>query len=72
MAKSMALRSQMRYEGKSMKPGGGGRFAKLTNELKSEGKSEDSAKAIAASVGRAKFGAKKMASFASAGKARAK
>lgn len=56
---------------KSMKPGGGGRFAKFVSKLKSEGKSESSAKAIAAAAGRKKYGAKKMASFAAKGKARA-
>jgi hypothetical protein len=53
---------------KSMKPGGGGRFAKLVSHLEGKGKSEESAKAIAASAGRAKYGAKKMAQFAAKGK----
>lgn len=44
--------------GKSMKLGGGGRFARLVSKLKGEGKSEESAKAIAASVGREKYGDK--------------
>jgi aspartokinase-like uncharacterized kinase len=56
---------------KSMKPGGGGRFAKLVKKVEGEGKSEESAKAIAAAAGRAKYGAKKFASMAAKGKARA-
>lgn len=53
---------------KSMKLGSGGRFAKLKGELQKEGKSAESAKAIAASIGRKKFGAKKMASMAAKGR----
>jgi len=52
------------YKGKSLKPGGGGRFARLEDKLESEGKSEESAKAIAASVGIKKYGAKKMSGWA--------
>ena len=59
------------FHGKSIRPGGGGAFAKLESKLESKGKSEGSAKAIAASVGRAKYGPKKMAKFASTGKKRA-
>ncbi len=54
--------------GKSMKPGGGGRFAKFVKKVEGEGKSEESAKAIAASAGRAKYGAKKFAKMAANGK----
>lgn len=57
---------------KSMKLGGGGRFKKLTQKLEKSGKSKESAKAIAASIGRKKYGAKKMASMAKAGKKRSK
>ena len=60
-----------KYKGKSMRKGGGGRFAKLVDKLKASGKSEESAKAIAASAGRAKYGAKEMAKMAKAGKKRA-
>jgi hypothetical protein len=55
---------------KSMKLGGGGRFAKLTRKLESKGKSAGAAKAIAASIGRKKYGAKKMAKMAAAGRKR--
>lgn len=53
---------------KSMKPGGGGRFAKMVSGLKKEGKSEDSAKAIAASIGRKKYGKSNFQAMAAAGK----
>jgi hypothetical protein len=56
--------------GKSMKLGGGGRFAKLVGKLEGEGKSEGSAKAIAASVGRKKYGNKAMSKWAAAGRKR--
>ena len=54
-----------------MKPGGGGRFAKGVSDLEKEGKSEESAKSIMAAAGRKKWGAKKMAGFAKAGRERA-
>ena len=53
---------------KSMEPGGGGRFAAMVSGLKKEGKSEDSAKAIAASIGRKKYGKSKFQEMAAAGK----
>jgi len=53
---------------KTMEPGGGGRFAKMVNKMKGEGKSEESAKAIAASVGRKKYGKSKFQEMAAAGK----
>ena len=53
---------------KTMEPGGGGRFAKMVNKMKKEGKSEDSAKAIAASIGRKKYGKSKFQEMAAAGK----
>jgi hypothetical protein len=59
------------YKGKSLSPGGGGRFAKMTDALERKGMSEDRAKAIAAAASRKKYGAKKMASFAAKGRARA-
>lgn len=55
---------------KSMKPGGGGRFAKLEGKLESEGKSEGSAKAIAASAGRKKWGRAQMSRWAARGRRR--
>jgi hypothetical protein len=59
------------YKGKSMKPGGGGQFAKMVDVLKRKGKSAGAAKAIAAAAGRKKYGPKKMAQFAAAGRKRA-
>jgi len=53
---------------KTMEPGGGGRFAAMVSGLKKEGKSEDSAKAIAASIGRKKYGKSKFQEMAAAGK----
>lgn len=52
------------------KLGSGGRFKALTKKIEKSGKSKESAKAIAASVGRKKYGAKKMSSMAAAGKRR--
>jgi hypothetical protein len=65
------LTEAKKYKGKSMRPGGGGRFAKFVDKLKSSGKSEESAKAIAAAAGREKYGAAKMKQMAKAGKKRA-
>lgn len=53
---------------KSMEPGGGGRFAKMVAGLKKKGKSEESAKAIAASAGRNKYGKSRFQEMAAAGK----
>jgi hypothetical protein len=52
---------------KSMKLGGGGRFAKLEKSLK--GKVSDPA-AVAASIGRKKYGKAKFQQMAAAGKKR--
>jgi hypothetical protein len=53
---------------KSMEPGGGGRFAAMVGKLKGQGKSEGSAKAIAASIGRKKYGNKRFQEMAAAGR----
>lgn len=55
---------------KSMKPGGGGRFQKLSKELASKG--VDDPKALAASIGRKKYGKKKFQKMATAGRRRAR
>jgi len=52
---------------KSMKPGGGGRFAKMKAKL--SGKVSDPA-AVAAVIGRKKYGARGMARMAAAGRRR--
>lgn len=54
---------------KSMKLGGGGRFAKLKGQLAKKGVRNPAA--VAASIGRKKYGAKKMASMAAKGRKRA-
>ncbi len=59
------------YKGKSLKPGGGGQFAKMVDALKKKGKSTSSAKAIAAVVGRKKYGKAKMTKWAAQGRKRA-
>jgi hypothetical protein len=56
---------------KSMKPGGGARFAALKAKLARRGDVKDPA-AVAAAIGRKKYGAAKMAKFAAAGRARAR
>lgn len=53
---------------KSMKLWGGWRFAKLSKEIQSQGKSKESADAIAASIGRKKYGSKKMAKMSAKGR----
>lgn len=50
------------------KLGSGGRFAAFVDRLVAEGKSVDSAKAIAASAGRKAHGSAQMASWAQKGK----
>ena len=54
--------------GKSMKLGGGGRFDKLESKL--EGKVSNPG-ALAASIGRKKYGKKRMSAMAAAGRRRA-
>ncbi|HEX5187713.1 MAG TPA: hypothetical protein VFV86_12570 [Nitrososphaeraceae archaeon] len=53
---------------KKSKLGTGERFKKLVTKIKSTGKSEESANVIAASIGRKKYGKKKMAELAKKGK----
>jgi hypothetical protein len=67
---TMAGKKKMYKTGgaKTMEPGGGGRFAKMVSGLKKEGKSEESAEAIAASAGRKKYGKNRFQSMAAAGK----
>ena len=56
------------YKGKSNKLGGGGRFQQLADQLKKEGYTSNAAGAIAASVGRKKYGKKRYQKLASNGK----
>lgn len=53
---------------KSMKLGGGGRFAALKSKLAKRGASNPAA--LAAYIGRKKYGAKKMAKMSAAGRKR--
>ena len=62
------MKKQKKAVKKSMKPGGGGRFKKMVNSLEKTGKSEESAKAIAATIGRKKYGKKKFQNMAAKGK----
>ncbi len=55
---------------KSMKLGGGGRFAKLEKEIAKKGNVKDAA-AVAASIGRKKYGAEKFQQMAATGRKRA-
>ena len=55
---------------KSMKLGGGGRFAAI--EAKAAKSGADNPAAVAAAIGRKKYGAAKMAKMAAAGRKRAK
>lgn len=64
----MAIKTTGSYHGKSNKLGGGGRFAQMVSKLKGK---VSNPKAVAASIGRKKYGAKKMSKMAAAGKKRA-
>jgi len=55
--------------GKSMKPGGGGRFAALKKKLAKKGAYNPGA--LAAYIGRKKLGSAKMAEYSAEGRARA-
>lgn len=50
--------------------GSGGRFAYLVQKLRQRGMPEKRARAIAASIGRKTYGAKRMAAWAAAGRKR--
>ena len=63
--------AKMKNGGKA-KLGSGARFAALKSKIQSKGKSAKVAGAIAASIGRKKYGAKKMAAMAAAGRKKAK
>jgi len=55
---------------KSMKPGGGGRFAALKKKLAAQGAKDPGA--LAAAIGRKKYGKAKMSKWAGKGRSRAK
>lgn len=58
------------YKGKSMRKGGGGRFAKLKDELASEGVSSPGG--LAAYIGRKKYGKSDFARMGAKGRKRKK
>ena len=53
---------------KKPKLGTGKRFSSLSKSIQKEGKSKEQADAIAASIGRKKYGAKKMAKLSAGGR----
>ena len=59
------------YKGKSLKPGGVGQFAKMTDALQKQGMSEERADAITAAHGRQKYGKEQFQAMAAKGRARA-
>jgi hypothetical protein len=65
----MAIKKTGKTAGKSNALGGGGRFAQMEDKLK--GKVSDPA-AVAASIGRKKYGASKFNAMAAKGRKRAK
>lgn len=58
------------YKGKSLAPGGGGRFARFVDKLKARGYSDRAARAIAAKAGMRKYGKKQMGQWAAQGRKR--
>lgn len=64
------MKGMPKYKGKSMKPGGGGRAAKLGDQLRARGHVRDVG-ALIGYIGRKKYGAHKMGKWAAAGRKRA-
>ena len=60
-AKVKRARANYKKAVKTSKPGEGKRFSALTKSIEASGKSPESARAIAASIGRKKYGAKRFA-----------
>ncbi len=60
------------FQGKSTKPGGGGRFAMAVEAMHNKGMPMSEAQAIAAMQGRAKYGPAQMAKYAAQGRKRGK
>lgn len=61
------------YKGKSLRPGGGGRFQRMKDAIMrgNPSMSEEEASAIAAKQGRKQYGPQKMAKYAAQGRKRA-
>ena len=68
-AKKSQIKKTGKTKGKGNKLGGGGRFQQVMEAARKGGASNPAA--VAAAVGRKKYGAKKMAKMASAGRNRA-
>lgn len=60
------------FNGKSTRPGGGGRFDMMVEAMSKKGMTRGRASAVAAAMGRKKYGAKKFAKMGAAGRKRAK
>ncbi len=58
------------YRGRSLKLGSGGRFQRLVDKLRGQGKSKESAQKIAAMVGRKKLGKARFQKLAAKGRKR--
>lgn len=69
-AKVKAARKEYEKVAKTSKPGSGKRFSALEKSLKAEGVRDPGA--VAASIGRKKYGAKRYAKMSAAGRKRAK
>ena len=59
------------FQGKSLRKGGGGQFAKMVNAIQKTGQNKSSAQAIAATAGRKKYGKAAFQKMAAAGRRRA-
>lgn len=59
------------YKGKSLRVGGGGKFAKMVDAMQKKGLPEERASAIAAVMGRKKYGKAKFQKMATTGRRRA-
>ena len=70
--KAATARKKYEKTKKTSKLGSGKRFSALSKSIEASGKSPEAAKAIAASIGRKKYGAKKMTKMSTAGKKKAK
>lgn len=66
--KQKKLRENYKKVASKSKPGSGKRFSALSKSIESEGKSKKQADAIAASVGRKKYGGKKFAKMGAKGR----
>jgi hypothetical protein len=66
------MKSKKTFKGKSMRVGGGGKFAKGVADIMAKGLPKKMAEGIMAIRGRAKYGKKKFQAMAIAGKKRAK